>query len=200
MKVLVTGFEPFGADTTNSTIAALSHLPEKIGCVDVEKLILPVSFKDCIFLASEAIDALNPDAIIMTGQAAGRADISIERIAVNLCNATNPDNDGYAPHNLPVIEGAPDAVMCNMDVVRLVEKIKESEIPAHISNTAGLYVCNTLYYSVRLKYPSLPAVFVHLPLLPSQCVNRANTTPSMASTISASALTIIIKQCKESMR
>ena len=102
MKILTTGFAPFGGETINPSYEAVRLLPETIGEHRITKLELPVTFEGTPALLAEKVRALNPDVLISVGQAGGRPNITLERVAINLMDARIPDNDGYSPEDIPV--------------------------------------------------------------------------------------------------
>ncbi len=196
MKILVTAFEPFGKETENPSMQILDRLPESIYGHTVIKLGLPVSFGRCHEVARGVIDRERPDCIIAIGQAGGRADISIERIAVNMAQARNPDNDGECPDNRPIDPDGPDAIFSSAPVDRLVQAVRVGGIPAHASNSAGTYVCNTLYYHLLSHYGHIPVCFVHVPYSLAQAIAKPATTPSMSVDTMTQAITLIAKAMK----
>ncbi len=163
--LLATCFEPFGGEETNASAQALELLPERIGSWSIVKQELPVVFglagKNCCAL----IDALRPDAVLMLGQAGGREAVTPELVARNLRWARIPDNAGKRPLGEPVVPGGEDALFATLPVEAMTEAIRAAGIPGSISTTAGLYVCNDLYYTVlhHLKRTGIPAAFVHVP-------------------------------------
>lgn len=196
MSILVTAFEPFGGDAINASAEALAALPDEIAGHKIEKLILPVSFARAPGVCMAAIKHLKPCAVVSVGQAP-RADISIERTAINMATARRPDADGFRPQTTPVSEDGPAAYFTQCDADALVVAIRASGIPAHISDSAGLYVCNTLYYTLLHEFPHLPVLFVHVPLTPTQAVTRPEGTPSMHTLSSAAALTTVCRNVKK---
>src|SRR5262245_25847151 len=107
MKVLVTGFEPFGGERTNSSIEAVRRLPGRIGSLDVTTAELPTSYARSHAALEAAIARVAPDIVLCIGQAGERAALSIERIAVNIQDADIPDNDGARPVDAPIVPGGP---------------------------------------------------------------------------------------------
>lgn len=179
-KILITGFEPFGAETTNSSWDAITALEEAIPNVGLVKLRLPVSFSKAPALAIETIERENPNAVICVGQAGGRACVNIERLAVNLANAVSANADGYRPRNKPIIADGEPGLFTTIPVEELVDAVRSCGVPCHPSQTAGLYVCNTLLYRVLHHFPSLPITFVHMPYSTAQVINKGKDTPSMS--------------------
>ena len=196
MKVLLTGFEPFGQEQVNSSWEAVKSLPELVEGAEIVKMCLPVSFNKAGMVLEQAIDLYRPDVVLSVGQGSGRYEISVERIAINLADSKKPDNDGYQPYECQLRENAPNAYFCNLSVKRLVEAIHEEGIPATISNSAGLYVCNSVFFAalhlVNSKYPNMQAGFLHVPYLPCQVVEKSKQ-PSMTTETVVRALTAVIR-------
>lgn len=186
MKILVTAFEPFGGERENPTTEIITRLQ------GVDTLLLPVSFRDAALIALDKIRETKPDAVIMLGQAGGRAVISLERCAINVAEAKTPDNDGYLPKGESIVVDGPAAYLCRLQLQSLCQEIRATGVPCQVSNTAGLYVCNTLYYSVMHHCPSLPALFIHVPYSPRQAVEKTPTTPSMNVSDMVTAVATII--------
>ena len=172
MRVLLTGFEPFGKYKENSSWAVAEKVTA-CGVIGVEifKKRLPVSFAGVGTALRKAVEECHPDVIIMLGQAAGIDYIKLERIAINMMDATIPDNDGYFPDEEPIFATGAAALFTNTDVKDLRGAVEEQGIPVKISNSAGLYVCNRTYYeALRLcnERPGMSALFVHLPFYEGQ--------------------------------
>lgn len=168
MRILLTGFEPFGGETINSSQEAVKAVScDEFGDVEVLTGKLPVSFKRAGVAICRLIDETKPDVVIMLGQS-GKSDcIKIERIAVNLMDAKKPDNDGYIPDDETICAGAPAAYFTKMPVKTLRDSLIQSGIPAKVSNSAGLYVCNRTYFAalhnIATSGSKTKAVFIHLP-------------------------------------
>ena len=195
MKVLITGFEPFGQEQVNSSWEAVKALPELVEGTEIVKLCLPVSFNKAGMVLEQAIDLYQPDVVLSVGQGSGRCEISVERVAVNLADCKKADNDGCQPCERRLFFDAPDAYFSNLPVKRLVDAIREAGIPAVISNSAGLYVCNSVFYAamhlVHGKYPNMRVGFLHVPYLPCQALEKVKQ-PSMAAETVVQALKIVI--------
>ena len=168
MKVLVTGFEPFGGSEVNSswgTAVRVGQLAPKDACM--ETLLLPVSFVRAGKKIREALKEKKPDVLVMLGQRGKGESIDIERIAINMMDASNPDNDGYHPQEQTIVDGGEATYFSNLPVKTLRDALIHKGIPARVSNSAGLYVCNSTYYNaLNETYDqglSTKAVFVHLP-------------------------------------
>ena len=167
-RVLLTGFEPFGGSEINAsweTAVRVGQLPPK--GMNMEMLLLPVSFIRAGEAVRKALHEKHPDVLVMLGQRGKGTSIDIERIAVNLMDSANPDNDGYQPQEQEIIAGGEAAYFSNLPVKVLRDAVLQKDIPARVSNSAGLYVCNSTYYNAleEIHKHQLPtkAVFVHLP-------------------------------------
>ena len=169
-KLLITGFEPFGRETVNPSWEAVSRLEDRIGDMEITKLRLPVVFGRAAELTLEAARKLQPDFILCVGQAGNRAAVTPEVVAINLRDASMEDNAGNRPEDESVIPGAPAAYFASIPVRGIVAALKEKEIPAALSYSAGAYVCNDLFYTLRHCYEGthVRVGFIHVPYLPGQ--------------------------------
>lgn len=148
MKVLITGFDPFGGEKINPAWEAVRALPDNIDGIEVVKLQIPTVFKKSAKKLFENIDSVKPDVVICVGQAGGRYEFSVERVAINVDDGRIPDNDGYQPVDSPVFEDGENAYFSTLPIKAIVEEVKKAGIPAAVSNTAGTYVCNHIMYSL----------------------------------------------------
>lgn len=196
MKVLVTGFEPFGGESRNPSAEVVAALPDVLFGAEIVKLIVPVVRHECVKAVETAIEEHRPDVVLSIGQAGGRAAISVERVAVNVDDYRIPDNGGNQPTDEPVAEGGPDAYLCPLPVKEMVETIRKEGIPVQLSMTAGTFVCNHLLYSVShllaAQYPYGKAGFIHIPYLPEQVTDKPGV-PSMSLELSTRAVEIAIE-------
>ena len=176
MKILLTAFTPFDGESINPALEAMKLLPDKIGQLEVPKLEVPTVFGKSARLVLETMEQEKPDYVLSIGQAGGRAEITPERIAINIDDAGIPDNEGNQPTDRPIYPDGENAYFSTLPVKAIVEAIKREGIPASISNSAGTYVCNHLMYSVlySIKKNALPikAGFIHVPYIPEQTVNK----------------------------
>lgn len=183
MRILVTGFEPFGGETVNPSWEAAARLPDRLGSAEIVRLRVPVTFEGCLPPVIRAIEHEKPDAVLCLGQAGGRSGLTPERIAVNLDDAGMPDNAGFRPADRPVRADGPAAYFSTLPVKAIAESIRQAGVPASVSNTAGTFVCNHLMYGV-LDYcaencPELRAGFMHIPYQHEQAVGKQNA-PSLS--------------------
>ncbi|MFT4694387.1 MAG: pyroglutamyl-peptidase [Francisella sp.] len=181
--VLITGFTPFGDEKINPSFEAVKGLPNKIKGAKIIKKEIPVTFKGAAEKLDSLIKEYNPDVVISVGEAGGRSDISIERVAINVDDARIPDNDGYKPHESKISNQGDNAYFSTLPINKIVRSINTAGIPANISNTAGTYVCNhIMYHLLELfgnKYPDKIGGFIHVPYAPQQVVSKKDI-PSMS--------------------
>lgn len=182
MKILVTGFDPFGGESVNPASEAVLRLPEAIENATVIPLILPTVFHKSLKVIEEAIIEHDPDFIVSIGQAGGRKEITVERIGINIDDARIADNDGKVVIDEPVVQDGPAAYFATLPIKAMVKAIQDAGIPAAISNTAGTFVCNHVMYGVlhlcHTKFSEKRAGFIHIPLLPIQTLDKPQY-PSM---------------------
>ena len=156
MRILVTAFEPFGGSDTNISQRVLDAIQ-----ADVAKLLLPVSFRRAPEVLNEAIGLLQPDVIIAMGQAAEGDKIRLERLAINMMDSAKGDNDGYMPNEELICPEAPLALKTALPVKPLCADCINAGLPTMVSNSAGLYVCNRIYFEA-LRHTT-NSLFVHIP-------------------------------------
>lgn len=183
MKILVTGFDPFGGEKVNPAIEAVKKLPDTIAGADIVKLEIPTVVYKSLKTIDAAIAKYDPDMIISIGQAGGRPDITVERVGINCNDCRIPDNEGNQPIDEPVYADGPDAYFSLLPIKAMVAKIQSVGIPASVSDTAGTFICNHVLYGVRYlcehKYLGKKSGFMHIPYMTSQAVGKRNT-PSMS--------------------
>lgn len=184
VRLLLTGFEPFGGEAVNPSGLLAERLAQE-GCAGAEiaTRILPVVRYRCIDLVVNAIEEWRPDVVIMLGQAGTRPWITPERIAINLDDYRSPDNAGNQPIDEPIVPGGPAAYFSTLPVRAMVQRMTDAGVPAAISNTAGTYLCNHVCYGVlhylALRRLPVRAGFIHLPYLPQQAVGKAIQAPAL---------------------
>lgn len=172
MKILITGFEPFGSNNENSSwVVANKVATQNTFGIDIVLELMPVSFRSVAKTLRTAVTRHNPDLLIMLGQAGSSDKVRLERIAINMMDARNADNDGFIPDEEPINTETPVALFTNTDIKQLYNAIVEQSIPVKISNSCGLYVCNRIYYEALMlcnEINKMKAIFVHLPLYDGQ--------------------------------
>ena len=160
-KILITGFEPFGGAETNITQELISLLPAKVGNREIVTQCLPVSFQRAPIVLQQAIVQHQSDLILLLGQCPAGENIRLERFAMNMMDAKNPDNDGYTPSEETIYPKAPLAYRTPINIKTIVHHLQEEKLPVVVSNSAGLYVCNRVYYEALHLQQN--ALFVHIP-------------------------------------
>ncbi len=183
MKVLLTGFEPFGGESLNPAQEAVKMVKENIKGADVVKCYVPVVFGKAIETVYQAMKKENPDVVLLIGQAGGRYEITPERVAINCDDGRIPDNEGNQPVDQPVFADGPAAYFSTLPIKKMVEYMKKANVPAAVSNTAGTYVCNHLMYGtlyhIAKEFPNTIGGFMHVPFLHEQVMNKKET-PSLS--------------------
>lgn len=201
MKVMISGFEPFGGSSINPTERLIEDINgEMLEGVEIQTILLPVHYDECAEKLIEAMRIYKPDAVICCGLAAGRTSITPERVAVNVKDiapdAPYADNQGSRPQDQPINPTGPDGLFSSLPIRAMVNRLKEQGIPAAISDTAGTFICNNTMYSVldyirENEWPTL-AGFVHFPASTEMAVHKPNL-PAMAQTTMLQALRVIIQ-------
>jgi pyroglutamyl-peptidase len=191
-KILMAGFEPFGQDKINPALEAIKILDGKQlnGGIIVSCEVPVVRYK-AIDVVMDAVKKHQPDIVITIGQAAGRAEITPERIAINIDDYRIPDNEGNQIIDEPIVDNGPAGYFSTLPIKAIVEALQQENIPAQVSNTAGSFVCNHLFYGLqhRLVNTKITHGFVHIPLLPDQA--KGSNKPSMPLMMIVEGLTII---------
>ncbi|UTC56776.1 pyroglutamyl-peptidase I [Treponema sp. OMZ 906] len=196
MKILVTGFDPFGGEKINPALETIKRLPDTILGAQIIKLEIPTVVGKSLAKIKEAVEKENPDAVLSIGQAGGRSEITVERVGINIDDCRIPDNEGNQPIDEPVVKGGPAAYFVTVPIKAIVENIKAHNIPASISNTAGTFICNHVCYGVAHLAAARTAAgkpmksgFIHIPFLPEQAIGKPALTPSMSLETIVSGIT-----------
>ena len=183
MKILVTGFDPFGGEPINPAIESVKRLPKEIEGAEIIALEIPTVVHKSLQVIQDAVKKYEPDMVLSIGQAGGRSDITVERIGINIDDCRIKDNEGNQPIDEPIFKDGPAAYFVNLPIKAIVEEIRKIGIPASVSNTAGTFVCNHVTYGVRhmleLEGKGRKSGFIHIPYLPQQVVEKVGQ-PSMA--------------------
>ena len=197
-KVLLTAFEPFDGEKLNpslETARAMGNLPFEAAAV--EHLELSVDRFRAVEMALNRIRESQPDVVIMLGEAGRRFRVTPERVAINVDDFRIPDHAGNQPKGEPIIEGAPVGYFSSLPIYAMVERLKAANIPAEISNSAGTYLCNRIFYRVMhfLAEENLPvrAGFIHLPYMHEQVIEKRFDFPSLSRETLIEAVRIAIE-------
>lgn len=201
MKVLITGFEPFGGETVNPAYEAVKMLPDVIAGAEVIKLEIPTVYTKSGEAVEKAIEEHNPDVVLCVGQAGGRSSITIEKVAINLAEARIKDNAGNQPMDSALHEDGENAYFTNLPCKAVVKELRDNHIPAHISYTAGTFVCNDVMYHVLYlidkKYPTIRGGFIHVPYALEQVVDKPQGIAAMSLETISQGLLLAIKAIVE---
>ena len=179
MKILVTGFDPFGGEKVNPALEAVKSLPSEIHGAEIHWVEIPTVFYRSAEVLEAEIVRFQPDAVLCIGQAGGRASLTPERVAINQDDARIPDNQGNQSIDTPIRLDGEAAYFSTLPIKAMVQAIKEEGLPATVSNTAGTFVCNHLMYQALYladkKFPNMRAGFMHIPYMTEQVINKPNT-------------------------
>ena len=189
-KLLITGFDPFGGETVNPSWEAVSRLKNEIGDFELHKLQIPTVYVKAAERAIECAERVCPDVILCIGQAGGRALVTPEVVAINLCEGNIADNEGNMLCGVPAIEGAPAAYFSTFDARKIVSALKEQGIPAALSYSAGAFVCNDTLYRLlhHFRNSEIKIGFIHIPYSTEQ-----NKEPSLSLDEIVKGLTVAIE-------
>lgn len=194
--VLVTGFEPFDGDAINPSQEVVRQLDGAIADdrLRLQALELPCAFGTSLERLIAAVDDLRPAAVLALGLAGGRAEVSLERVAINVDDARIADNAGAQPVDQPIAPDGPAAYFSTLPLKASLAALHAAGIPAAVSQTAGTFVCNHVFYGLMhhaaRHHPGLRAGFIHLPWLPQQAARRTPAPPSMALDTQVAAVRI----------
>lgn len=192
--VMLIGFAPFAGEAVNPSWQAVRALDgaviegHRVAAVE-----LPTAFDAAVRALRRALRQTKPRVAIAVGLAGGREGISLERVAINVIDARIPDNTGAQPIDVPVVRGGPAAYFTTLPVKAMLAALRDANIAAHVSQTAGTYVCNQVFYALMhaaRRNPRLRAGFVHVPYLPDQAMRHA--APSMPLDRIIDALLVIL--------
>jgi pyroglutamyl-peptidase len=196
--VLVTGFDPFGGETINPSFEIARVLDgETIASHAVVAAQLPTEFARSLPVLDALLRKHRPAVVIALGQAGGRADISLERVAINLIDARIADNAGDQPVDVRIVENGANAYFSTLPLKAMLAALHEARIPASLSQTAGTFVCNQVFYGLMHRLArgrrDTRGGFIHVPYLPEQAARLANAPSLPLATMIAA-----IRLCVES--
>jgi len=169
-KLLITGFDPFDGQIINPSWEAVRLLPDKIGDYELCKLQLPTCYGEAPRILLEKAEEWQPDVIVSVGQAGGRANVTPERIAVNIRDSKRADNSGKICSGERIDPDGDAAYFSTLPVEKMAEAICAAGLPGAVSNTAGTFVCNDVLYNALRHFEgtAVKAGFIHVPYLPEQ--------------------------------
>ena len=176
MKILVTGFDPFGGESINPALEVIKSLPKQIAGAEILLEEIPTVFYQAASVLEKDMVKYVPDIVLCIGQAGGRTELTPERVAINQDDARIPDNLGQQPIDTMICEDGQPAYFSTLPIKAMVEAIRAAGLPASVSNTAGTFVCNHLMYQAlylaEKQFPKTKAGFLHIPFLPEQVLDK----------------------------
>ncbi|PKK97378.1 MAG: pyroglutamyl-peptidase I [Tenericutes bacterium HGW-Tenericutes-3] len=202
-KILLTGFSPFNDEKINPSYEAIKYLPKKIGESNLTVIELPTEFNQSFENLKDKIIEIQPNVIIMFGQAGGRKSISLERIAINIDDASIPDNNNYQPVDQVINSSGPAAYFSTLPIRKIFNHLNQKNIPVSISNSAGTYVCNHLMYHtldfIAQNNLIQKVGFIHVPYIHEQALEKKDVFSMSLSEITHAIETIITLLDKEDL-
>lgn len=207
-SVLVTGFDPFGGDTLNPSGEIAKALDgAEIESARVVGRVLPCTFRGCERELAGLLRVHRPVAVVSLGLAGGRDGIHAERVAINVDDARIPDNEGIQPIDTPVVESGPAAYWSTLPLKAIVTSLRDSGVTAAVSQTAGTFVCNHLFYFLMHTLATdgdshaIRAGFVHVPWLPEhQAARNGQPCMTLAEQVAAVRTVIITTLSRPELR
>jgi pyroglutamyl-peptidase len=204
MNILLTGFEAFGGESINPAWEVVQRLQgERIAGHAIHARQLPCAFGASIQELEKQIAELRPAIVLALGQASGRTGLELERIAINVDDARIPDNTGRQPIDEPVIAGGPAAYFSGLPIKAIVQALRAAGLPAGVSQSAGTFVCNHLFYGMMhlaanqdvtkaTRHPGMRCGFMHIPLLPEQAARQPGSA-SMALPLMVEGVRVVLQ-------
>lgn len=176
-NILLTGFEPFDGQSINPSEEIAREINDAtIARHKVVGALLPCVFGAAIKELKHQIKLHSPDIVICLGQAGGRAEITPERVAINIDDARIPDNAGQQPVDKPIVKDGPAAYFSTLPIKAIVQELRKHSIPATVSQTAGTFVCNHVFYGLMhelaLHRSEVRGGFIHVPFVPEQTTDK----------------------------
>ena len=204
MKILITGFDPFGGEPVNPALEAVKLMKDEMAGAKIIKLEIPTVFRKSVEKIHEMMKAEQPDVVLSIGQAGGRFGVTPERVAINVDDARIKDNEGNQPVDTPIFTDGEAAYFSNLPVKAMVEAIKNKGLPSTLSNSAGTFVCNHVMYGVlyyiHKEFPNVRGGFIHVPFITDQVVTKPNVASMALADITEaleSAVEAIVKNQKD---
>jgi pyroglutamyl-peptidase len=200
-KVLLTGFEPFAGASLNPSQLVVAELSKsEIPNAEIITAVLPVEYLAASTQLIELIDQHQPNLVLALGQAEGRTEISIEKIAINLASSSLPDNSGIILTDAEITKSGQPGYFSSLPISNLVSVISAKNIKAGISLSAGSFVCNYIFYRMQEKLADTNVLsgFIHLPLVPQQQIEFPEK-PTMPLEQQVKAIELIIRELVQSI-
>ncbi len=197
MKVLVTGFDPFGGEKVNPAWEVARALPARVGGAEVVRVQVPTSYRRGPAAVAEAVRAEAPDLVLCLGQAGGRTAVTPEFVGINWRRAAAPDNDGDQPAGERILPEGPDAYFSTLPVQAMADAMCAAGVPASVSYTAGTFVCNDVLYELlhllAAEFPGARGGFTHVPFLPEQAAQKGGRVASVPLELAVRGVTVALE-------
>jgi pyroglutamyl-peptidase len=181
VRALVTGFEPFAGAAVNASYEAVRRLPRRSGGLDIVTAQLPTSYARSGAALEREIARVRPEIVLCVGEAGERTALNIERVAINVQDARIADNDGRQPVDAPVVAGGPAAYLATLPVRAIEEALHTAGLAVEISNSAGTFVCNHVFYTLMhcgaTGTAQFRGGFLHVPSLRGQATGNPDASP-----------------------
>jgi len=185
--LLLTGFEPFDQDPVNPSWEAVRQLDgvQLAEGVQIVARLLPCAFATVGQCLTGLIAELRPAMVIAIGLGPGRSDISVERVAINVNDARIPDTLGEQPIDTAVVVDGPAAYFSTLPIKAMVKAMREAGVAASVSQTAGTFVCNQVFYLLQhaLVGTDVRSGFIHVPNLPEQVADSGQASMPLVTTV-----------------
>ncbi|HRX13695.1 MAG TPA: pyroglutamyl-peptidase I [Eubacteriales bacterium] len=193
-KVLVTGFTPFMGESVNPSYEAINMLPDRIDDIEIIKAQITTEFGVSKDELLRLLAKHKPDAVICFGQAGGRPNITVEKIAVNYALAEGYDENNVIENNT-IDNSGNAAYFATIPTEKIVDAINKAGIPCSMSLTAGAFVCNYLMYNLLQKTFGTAVLggFIHIPYCTEQAIGKKPVPPSMELSVVCLAMKTAIK-------
>ncbi|PYZ93583.1 peptidase C15 [Salipaludibacillus keqinensis] len=202
MRILISGFEPFGGLSSNPTLELIERAKDfEMEGIEIFTIVLPVIYNQCVPPLLTEMERIEPDVVVCLGVAVGRSSINLERVGINIQDTAGEgkqgDNSGDRPVDREIVDEGPDGLFSTLPLRSILEALQSNNIPSTISNTAGTYICNTTMYSILYEINRLSlttkAGFIHVPATPDMVVNSPKI-PSMDIQTQTEALRLIVEE------
>lgn len=198
--ILLTGFAPFNGEIINPSWEVVRQFADKqiLSTHTIKVAELVCEFSSAITQLQQLLELHQPELVVCVGQAGGRTDLSVERIAINVDDARIPDNAGAQPIDHAIVETGPAAYFSSLPIKAIVHALRTQGIPASVSQTAGTFVCNHVFYGLMHYANTHPGIkragFVHIPYLPAQASLHPGSASMSLDTLEK-ALLLLLETC-----
>jgi len=198
VRVLLTGYGPFGGEPVNPSaqlVTALAAGPRPHPRIELSAAVLPVDSRRFRGALEAALAASRAELVVGVGQAAGREDVELEALAHNALDfGDETDNGGHAAHGEPLAADGPPRLHVRLPLAALAARLVERGLPVRVSLDAGRHLCNALLFELLALHPRLPSAFVHVPLLPEQAARRRRSEASLPESVSRACLRELLRR------